>query len=209
MAGMFARSTTIHGDPGAVDAGIAYVHDESMPMLRAMEGCVGLSMLAERETGRCIVTTSWADHEALQNSADGFVAMRRRAAEIMGGAADVAEWEIALMHRLHSAHHGASARVIWHDGDPADVDRMIDSFRMTVLPQLEELPGCCSVSVLLDRVSGRSVVTTTYDSPQDMVAARDRAMEMRAEFMQKLSRTITEVAEFELVVAHLQVPETV
>jgi quinol monooxygenase YgiN len=206
---MYARSTTVRGTPQGMDAGISYVRDKVQPAVQQMDGCVGLSMLAERETGRCIVTTSWADHEALQNSADGFVAMRRRAAEIMGGAADVAEWEIALMHRLHSAHHGASARVIWHDGDPADVDRMIDSFRMTVLPQLEELPGCCSVSVLLDRVSGRSVVTTTYDSPQDMVAARDRAMEMRAEFMQKLSRTITEVAEFELVVAHLQVPETV
>src|SRR6476661_8658363 len=129
---MYARSTTVRGTPQAMDEGIAYVRDKVMPAVQQMDGCVGLSMLVDHEAGRCIVTTSWADHDALTGSAEGVVAMRKRAAEIMGGAADVQEWEIALMHRLHSAHHGASARVIWHDGDAADVDRMIDSFRMSV-----------------------------------------------------------------------------
>ena len=206
---MYARSTTIRGTAETMDAGISYIRDKVMPAVQQMDGCVGLSMLTERQAVRCIVTTSWADHQALKNSAEGVVTMRQRAAEIMGGPAEVQEWEVALMHRLHSAHHGACARVIWHEGDPAAVDAMIDGFRMTVLPQLEELPGCCSVSVMLDRSSGHSVVTTTYDSPQDMIAARDRAMQMREEFMQKLNRTITEVAEFDLVVAHLRVPETV
>ena len=206
---MYARSTTVRGNPQAMDEGIAYVRDTVMPAVRQMDGCIGLSMLADRDSGRCIVTTSWADHEALKQSADGVVAMRRRAAEIMGGSAEVQEWEVALMHRLHSAHHGACARVIWTEGDPADTDRMIDSFRMTVLPQLEDLPGCCSVSVMLDRTSGRSVVTTTYDSPQDMAAAADRAKQMREEFLRQMNRTVTEVAEFELVLAHLRIPETV
>jgi quinol monooxygenase YgiN len=206
---MYARSTTIRGNPQAMDEGIAYVRDNVMPAVRQMDGCIGLSMLVDHESGRCIVTTSWADHEALMGSAEGVMAMRKRAAEIMGGPADVQVWEVALMHRLHSAHHGACARVIWHDGDPAGVDQMIDTFRMTVLPQLEDLPGCCSVSVMLDRGSGRSVVTTTYDSPQDMAAAKDRAVQMREEFMQQLNRTITEVAEFDLVLAHLRLPETV
>jgi quinol monooxygenase YgiN len=206
---MYARSTTIRGNPEAMDEEISYVRDQVMPTVEQMDGCVGLSVLADRDAGHCIVTTSWVDHAALRSSADGVVAMRQRAATILGGRADVQEWEIAVMHRLHTAHHGASARVIWHDGDPADVGTMIDSFRSSVLPQLEELPGCCSVSVLLDRTNGRSVVTTTYDSPQDMRAARERAMAMREEFMQKMNRAITAVAEFELVVAHLQVPETV
>jgi hypothetical protein len=206
---MYARSTTIRGTAETMDAGISYIRDKVMPAVQQMDGCVGLSMLTERQAVRCIVTTSWADHQALKNSAEGVVTMRQRAAEIMGGPAEVQEWEVALMHRLHSAHHGAAARVIWHDGDPADVDRMIDTFRMTVLPDLEDLPGCCSVSVMLDRSSGRSVVTTTYDSPQDMRAARERALQMREAFMQNMNRIITEVAEFELAIAHLRLPETV
>jgi len=205
---MYARSTTVRGMPPALDDWISYVRTEVMPGVQRMDGCVGLSMLAERETGRGIVTTSWADRRSMENSAADAAATQRRAAEIMGGRAEVQEWEIALMHRLHSAHHGACDRVIWHDGDPADVDRVIDTFRMNVLPQLEDLPGCCSVSVLLDRGSGRSTVAVTYDSPQDMRAARDRAVQMRKQFMEKMNRTITEVAEFELVISELRVPET-
>ena len=167
---MYARSTTVRGNPQAMDDGIAYIRDKVMPAVQQMDGCVGLSMLADRETGRCIVTTSWATEEALQASAEGVLAMRARAAEIMGGPAEVQEWEIALMHRLHPAHHGACARVIWTEGDPADVERHARRFRMSVLPQLEDLPGCCSVSVLVDRDTGRAVVTTTYESPQDMAA---------------------------------------
>ena len=206
---MYARSTTVRGTPQAMDDGIAYIRDEVRPAVEQMEGCVGLSMLADHESGRCVVTTSWKTHDALTKSAEGVMAMRRRAAEILGGPAEVEEWEIALMHRLHTAHHGACARVIWTDGDPAGIDSMIDSFRVTVLPQLQELPGCCSVSLMLDRTSGRAVVTTTYDSPQDMRAARERAEAMRQEFMQQMHRPITAVREFDLPVAHLRVPETV
>jgi hypothetical protein len=135
--------------------------------------------------------------------------MRQRAADIMGGPAEVQEWDVALMHRMHSAHHGACARVIWHDGDRAGTDRMIDTFRLGVLPKLDDLPGCCSVSVMLDRGSGRSVVTTTYDSPYDMSAAAEKAMALREEFMKEMNRTLSEVAEFDLALGHLRVPETV
>src|SRR3954464_357076 len=71
VAPMYARSTTIHGTPGSVDAATAYVRDEVMPTVRAMEGCVGLSMLADHDTGHCIVTTSWRDEAAMRSSAEG------------------------------------------------------------------------------------------------------------------------------------------
>jgi hypothetical protein len=206
---MYARSTTVRGKPEALDDGIAYVRDKVMPAVQQMNGSIGLSMLVDRESGRCITTTAWADHESLAASADGVMAMRRRAGEIMAGPTVVQEWEVALMHRLHTAHHGACARVLWTEGDTADIDGTIDRFRTTVLPQLQELPGCCSVSVLMHRDSGRAVVTTTYDSPLDMAAAKDRAMKMREEFMREMNRTITDVAEFELVLAHLRIPELV
>ena len=39
-------------------------------------------------------------------SGDSVTAMRRRTGEIMAGPAVVQEWEIALMHRQHSAPTG-------------------------------------------------------------------------------------------------------
>ena len=46
---MYARSTTVRGDPQSVDDGIAYVRDEVMPAVQQMDGCIGLSMLADRD----------------------------------------------------------------------------------------------------------------------------------------------------------------
>ena len=97
---MYARTTTVRGDPGAVDEGIEYVRDAIWPMLQNMSGCVGMSMLADRQAGRCIVTAAWATDEAMRASAVAVGELRDRAAEVMrADGMDVAEWEIALLHR--------------------------------------------------------------------------------------------------------------
>ena len=103
---MYARSTTIRGIPQSIDAGTDYVRDEVMPAVRGMDGCVGLSLLADRESGMCIVTTSWRDREAMHASAEGVRSMRDRAGQVFGGEYEVQEWEVSAMHRRHEAHHG-------------------------------------------------------------------------------------------------------
>jgi quinol monooxygenase YgiN len=206
---MYARSTTIRGNPQAMEDGIGYVRDEVLPAVEQMDGCVGLSMFADRESGRCIVTSAWADADALRRSREGVMAMRRRAAEILGGGAEVQEWEIAILHRSHQMHHGACARVIWCEGDPAQTDRAVDTFRMAMLPRIEDLPGFCSVSVMVDREHGRSATAVTYDSRESMKEAEGPGTAMREEFAQQMGMTVTDVAAYDVVVAHLRVPETV
>jgi quinol monooxygenase YgiN len=206
---MFARSNTVHGDPEALSSGMTYVHDKVMPSVGQMEGCVGLSMLVDRASGRCIVTTAWDDEAALQASASGVQAMRERAAEIFRGTVDVAEWEIAVLHRMRETGDGACAHVTWTRGDPMRMDSWIDGFRMAMLAKLEELPGFCSVSMMVDRQSGRGATCVTYESHAAMDAVRDATMAMREEFLGSVGREATEGAEFDVVLAHLRVPETV
>src|SRR5688500_9249331 len=112
--GMHARSTSIKGKPGNLDAGIAYVRDEVMPTAQQTEGCVGLSMLTDRDTGRCIVATAWTDEEAMRASSEEARTVRHRLVHTLGGEhADVQEWEIAVLHRDHPAGDGAGAQVTW------------------------------------------------------------------------------------------------
>jgi heme-degrading monooxygenase HmoA len=206
---MYARSTTIHGNPQAMDDGIAYVRDEVMPMVHRMDGCVGLSMLADRQTGHCIVTTSWRDMEAMRASAEGVRASREKAAEIFGGQPEVAEWEVAVMHRTHEAHHGACTRLTWIRAEPDAMGRTLDAFRMSVMPRIEELPGFCSVSLMMHPAEGMAVSAVTYDSRTDMEETREQARGLRDEFAPAMGIAITDIAEFDLVLAHLRVPETV
>jgi quinol monooxygenase YgiN len=205
---VYARSTTIRGNPQSVDRGIDYVRDEVMPAVRSMDGCVGLSMLADHESGMCIVTTSWRDREAMQASAEGVRPLRDRAMEVFGGDPEVREWEVSAMHRRHEAHHGACTRVTWLRGDPDDMDRSIDGFRMSLMPRLDDLAGFCSVSLMTHAAEGMAVSAVTYDSQEDMVETRENARALRDEFAPALGLAVTDVREFDLVLAHLRVPET-
>jgi heme-degrading monooxygenase HmoA len=207
---MHARSNTLMGNPQAMDEGIAYVRDVVMPLVQGMDGCVGLSMLCDRDSGRCIVTTAWTSEEAMRDSDQGVRESRVRAGEVFGGGApEVREWEIAVMHRMHEGHDGACARVIWGEVDPAKADDTLSAMRMTLLPRMEELPGFCSVSLLVDRATGRSAMTTCYDSREDMARATEAAMAMREEFARAMGITVTDMAEFDVVLHHLRVPEMV
>ncbi len=207
---MHARSTTVHGNPAAVEVGIAYVSEAVMPTVLDMDGCIGLSMLVDRDSGRTIITSSWADAELMHQSALNMKDVRRRTAEILCGTTEVEEWEIAVLHRqCLTGHTHPCTRVVWTDGDPAGMDHLIDTFRMTLLPALDELPGFCSVSLMVDREAGRCATAVSYENRASMEAAGGRARVLRKEFLQATASTMIGAASFDLVLAHLRVPETV
>jgi hypothetical protein len=206
---MFARSTTINGDSAKVDAAIAYVRDEIMPTLSEMDGCVGLSMMVDYDSGRCIATTSWESEELMKASMNRLSDARARAAEIMDGRYEVAEWEVAVMHREHRAHEGSCCRVTWVEIDPAGLDGVVEWYRDTALPTLEAMAGFCSASLFIDRMSGRVCGTSRFESREDMTAARDEARTLRETGSSETGFHVTDVAEFDLAIAHLRVPELV
>jgi quinol monooxygenase YgiN len=206
---MYARSSAVRGNPEKMDEAIAYVHDKVMPAMQQMDGCVGLSMLCDRDSGMSIVTSSWADHEAMTRNTENVRGIREHFAQILGGPAEVREWEIAALHRMHGAPQGACCRVVWMRGVMGQMDSMLDTFRMAMLPRMEELPGFCSVSLMVDRQSGISSSTVTYEGRDAMMRAAEQAQAMREEFSRQLDQQVTDVQEFELVLAHLRVPEKV
>ena len=207
---MNARTTTVMADTTRMDAGIADVRDNVMPAVTEMDGCIGLSMLCDRDSGRCIVTTAWESEGAMAATRDRVMQMRARAVEQFGGQdAEVQEWEIAVMHRLHGAGDDSCARVTWSQIDPAQMDRMIDTFRTGFLPRLDEVPGFCSLSMLVDRQTGMGTVTAVYVDRGAMEASREQISGMRDELRRQTGMEITEVAEFDLVLHQLRVPELV
>jgi len=206
---MFARSTTITGDPGNVEAGITYLRDEVMPALTGMDGCIGLSMLVNRETGRCIATSSWSSEEAMRATESAVSPRRSRAAEILGGEVQVDEWEIAVMHREHEAREGSWCRVTWVQADLSEIDRSLEYYKNTVLPRLEESEGFCSASLMINRTTGRGCGTARFDSRATLDATREQARAQREERTRMGGLEFTEIDECELVIAHLRVPELV
>ena len=207
---MDARTTTLTADPARIDDGLAFIRDEVMPMLQGVDGFVGLSVLVDRMTGRCIVTAAWQSREAMTAAAPAVAPSRRRAAEAFGaGVPQVAEWEIAVMHRTRPSGEGACTRVVWGWMDPGGVDRAVDTYAIGLVPRFDEIPGFCSCSLLVDRENGRCASAVTYASRRALEASRDRGAALRHEFTRSTGAEVTEIAEFELAFAHLRVPATV
>jgi hypothetical protein len=204
---VYARSTSIQAQPSNIDAGVAYVRDEVMPALAAMDSYIGLSMLVDRESGRCIATSAWETEDALRTSTEAAAPLRDRAREIFGGDVTLDQWEIGVLHRDHHSNDGACVRATWIKVPPDQADRSIAFYKSTVLPALADLEGFCSASYLINRGSGRAVSSATFDSREAMQRNEEQARELRNTRTRELGADILDVGEFELALAHLRVPE--
>jgi heme-degrading monooxygenase HmoA len=208
---MYARSTSLQARPSSMDAGIDLIRTEVLPAVQGMQGCVGLSMMADRSSGRCIVTSAWESMAEMRASDAAVGKLRERAGKLLGGSPYVEEWEIAALHRHHHSHQGACVRAVWMQGAPPATPEGLEQgreyVRMVMLPALEKLEGFCSASLFVDPSTMRAVSSVTWDSRESMIASRDAAMKLRAAASTQLGVDILDVAEFDLLIAHLRVPE--
>lgn len=198
---MYARSIIFHGRPDNIDSGIAFVQNEAGPMLDEIQGCRGLAMLADRETGQCIVTSSWESEDAMLASDEQLRPLRDRGRDILGGSMQVDEWAIAVMHRTQ---HGECCRVSWLQGD---LDAMSEAFCEIVLPRLAQMRGFCSASLLVNRATGLGCVTTAWESRAEMEASAAATEDLQGKAASAAGGEVVEVHEYDLVYAHLHVPQ--
>ena len=67
---MFARVHVLKLTPEQDERGLDLVRDELLPWLRDSTGYRGLIRLADREHGKTLVITLWADEDSLRASAE-------------------------------------------------------------------------------------------------------------------------------------------
>jgi len=208
---MYARSTTIMARADLIDPGITLLRDEVMPELMRLDGCLGMSVMCDRSSGRCIATSAWENQDAMRATMEQLQPSRENAAAAMGATSPpvVEEWEIGILHRVHPTSLGACARATWVHMDADRVDRSLDLYKMVTVPAMESFHGFCSASLFIDRTTGRSCSTATYADASSLDANREQAAQRRDQMMQEMGGSVLDVAEFEVVLAHLHVPETV
>jgi quinol monooxygenase YgiN len=198
---VFARSTTVQVRTRSLDAAVARVRDDVIPAVPATEGCLGVSMLVNPTSGRCIVTSAWLTEEAM--TADQHLQPLVDRATTGSAIPEVEDWEIGVVHRDHTSGPGAWVRVSWVHVEPEQVDRLAELYRMVLLPTIVDFGGFCSASLLLDRPSGHAVSSVTFDSYQAMRTTRTLAAGVR----EHVDGEVLEVDELQLAVAHLRVSE--
>jgi len=108
-----------------------------------------------------------------------------------------------VLHRHHRTGEAACVRATWMQMPPMS----IDLFKTASLSAIDQLPGCCSGRLLVNRAAGRAVSSVTYNSFAAIEQSRDLAATIPAADTQDARAEVIEVAEFELALAHLRVPE--
>ena len=194
--------------PGTIDEGIADVRDHVMPAAMTVKGCVGLSMICDHESGRCITTSAWSTREALNRSGKTMLPLLQHASVIFGSQPTLDLWEIAVVHRHGVSGEGACVRCTWLNLDPAGLPHSFETYRLAMLPAFEEMDGFCSASLMVDPITGRAVSSVTFASREAIVASRPAAERLRSRTAEDAGNTVADIQEFELALAHLHVPET-
>ncbi|WP_446224748.1 hypothetical protein ACTWPB_06300 [Nocardia sp. IBHARD005] len=181
-----------------------------MPNMPELDGWVGMSLMVDRATGRCIATTAWESEAALHDSRMRVRSLRDGLAEALNGTVEnIEEWEVAVMHRDHLAGASACTRCTWVQVDPSGVDLAIQTFKSSLLPELEKIEGFRSASLFVDRETGRGVGSTVWASREELDNSREQVDRLRAAATRTMEAEVLEVAEFRLGFAHLRVPELV
>jgi heme-degrading monooxygenase HmoA len=95
---MHARVNTLQMDPQRIDDATRQLEEEDIPKFREIDGFRGLTLLADRASGKVIATTYWDSEEQMRNSEDAVKEARKRAAETGGASADpqVEQFEVAV-----------------------------------------------------------------------------------------------------------------
>ena len=204
---VYARSNTVLARPDDIDEGVTFVKRRVLPALDTMPGFVGLSLMTDRQSGRCILTTAWDSDESMHASEDAVRPLRDGLTDAFGGPASVQQWQVLAMHRGHHHSAGCWVRSTWLKLGSDRIKPALEFCRTSVLPAIEELEGFCSASVMADPGSRQAVISASYDSAGALDRTREAARSLRAARLRELGADQLDVGEFELAIARLRVPE--
>ena len=199
---VFSRTATYQGRPQRIDEAVRYQSDHAVPTILAIPKCVGMSVVASRQTGMFIVATAWETRDAMHASVVKIRPIRDHTAKILDGAAEIEEWEFAAMNRREGAAPSNCVRVTWLRVKASDADAFAHDFAEQTLPALQAVRGFSSASLLVNREWGRAAVSVAYENAEAM----ERRIN-RVDGKHGVGENIIEVKDFDYVLPHLRVPD--
>ena len=95
---MYARHVTVHGSPDKVEAAIASVQNNVLPVLQGCAGFKGQLLLVDRAKGEAIGISLWDSEENMNASEEKVAAARQQTADEVGAgdSPDVALYELPI-----------------------------------------------------------------------------------------------------------------
>lgn len=207
---MFTRVTRVQNPPEAVEAGIAFFKDKVVPMAKAAPGNAGVILLVDRKTGTGMGITVWATAQALGASEQMGIASRTQSVAATGGSiVNVERGEQVIMERAQPPLVGSFVRLNTIAGDPKKIDKAIKFVENQVVPALKALKGFRALIMNVDRMTGRSTVSTVWTTQADLEASEPKIASLRRDAADAAGASDVKVEIFETAFSEITQPARV
>jgi len=207
VALMFTRATRVQNPPESVEKGIAFFKDKVVPMAKATPGNAGVILLVDRKTGAGIGITVWTTAQALSASEQmGMSSRTQSAAATAGAIVNVERAEQVIQDRAQPPMVGSFVRLNTVAGDPKKVDNAITFVEKQVLPAVRALKGYRALIMNVDRMTGRTTVSTVWTTRADLDASEAKVSSLRRDAADAAGATDVKVEIFETAFSEVPQP---
>jgi heme-degrading monooxygenase HmoA len=196
---MFARYTTVRGDPDKIEAAIEYVDGEGRSAVEATQGNLGFAVVADPAGGRLIGASYWDSRESMADAESALAEARERAANTADGEVNMERFEVVVGFRRSIPARGALARLSRFQVEPARVDEAITNMREESLPRVKGADGLCSFQLLLDRDTGSGMIVSSWENQEAADAFWPTAEQLRARATERAGVRFLDVENYTVV----------
>ena len=182
---MYVRATRVQNPPDAVEKGIAFFKEKVAPAVKGAPGNAGAILLVDRKTGAAVGITMWATAQALGAS------------------------EQVIADRAQPPKAGSFVRLNTITGDPKKIDDAIKFVEKQVLPVLKALKGYRALLMSVDRLTGRSTVSTVWETIADLEASEPKVSSLRRDAADAAGASDVKVEIFETAFVEIAQPARV
>jgi heme-degrading monooxygenase HmoA len=206
---MYVRATRVQIPPDSLEKGIAFFKETVMPMADSTPGNLGQVLLIDRESGRCVGITLWESGQAMGASEQMGVTSRTGSIGATGGQiVNVERMEQVINERAAPPQAGSVVRLNTIAGDPAKTDNAIKFVKNQVTPALQSQKGFQALIMNVDRLTGRSTVSTIWATRADLEASESSVSSLRRDAADAAGAKDVTVEIYESAVTNVKMPAT-
>jgi heme-degrading monooxygenase HmoA len=205
---MYTRATWAEISKDQVDAQIAG-YPQGMKSIREAPGCLGIGLLANRETGAGVSISYWESKEAmLATEAAGEQIRTQAAAQAGVKIGELDRFEVVLQERAAAPASGVFVRVTDFVAPPEKIDAVVDVLR-PLISEGRSRSGFRALLVMANRATGRMLVSSIWTTAADRDASRELAERAREDMSAARGNANVTISEYEVVYADVKLPTPV
>jgi heme-degrading monooxygenase HmoA len=206
---MFGRVSRLKAPSDRIDAMISDFKERVVPAVKKVAGNRGAILLVDRANGIGLGLTYWEDEASLKASEDTGTSLRGQVAQTAGATIEeVDRFEIVIQERTSAPRAGTFVRLTDVKGDPARLDAGIKFSREVAYPKVRGFKGLRAFITSVNRQTGRAVVSTVWETLEDLKASEAAVLPIREEALKALGASTAKVEIFESAFVELSLPVT-